>query len=258
VASTKQILGLGLAGVLAYLLMKRSQAGAAPTTVAGSIAGGSVAATGALVAAPIQPNALPGQITAIGGTVAQATALIPGVGVPISAGISVATGIAATIAGIFGGHDVPPDPVARLLIQEQPYNYLGSSNFIEGAKVYAYDEYGYLHEVMATSLAAAGYQNREVIAVDWKVFSMLQLGGTPISDARQLDQIAMPRPASPDLIRAVLGNDALFQIGQSLVIYGPHGPGNVAVAPITGTPAWWSAQAGSYVPTQVVSPGEYA
>ena len=253
-ATGRQIIGLGGLGLLAYFFMKKkgaieaenAAAGAAPALAA------SIVPNSALTGTPVTPSATTQQMIAkIGGAATMVAGSInPVAGAVVGAG----TAVAGIIAGFF--NSTPPEPVIRLLIAEKPYAAWDAGNIPPGATIYALDAFGYLHAVGSEGdLARAGYLDREVVAVNWKVFSMMPLAGS-ISSKAQLESTRMPRPADAQTLRGVLGNDIVFYLGNDTHARGPW-DGDANVDPYPGSPAMWAAFAGNYVPTVTASAGEY-
>jgi hypothetical protein len=185
-------------------------------------------------------------VTTIGTT---AAAFIPVAGPFISAGIAAAGAIASVIIGATAGK--PLDSVNAILIAEMPYGYAGRTNVPPAARIYALDRYGWLWPLKAVN--ECGWSWREVIAVNWKVFSMFPRGAQEVCDVRAIDPI--PRSADPSVLRSLFGNDIRFKLGASNDDHGPWEGQTVLPAP--GSPAMWAELAGSYKPTVTASPGEF-
>lgn len=277
-ASNRQLLGIGALGVLGYLVWKRGLLGGARGMVESADIAQQIAATsetdacgnapyaaasylyGAAGVADASGSGMPDMTNAqlsarIGGAAtAVAGAINPIAGAVVGAG----TAIATTLFTVFAA--APPDPVIRLLIAEMPYNWSVKSND-PGGPVYALDRCGYLHEVVG-GLEQAGYERREIVAVNYKVFSMMPQG-TTITHANMIEGIRMPRPASGRVLQSVLGNDIRYYLGRSTVLQWPGFPeahivGNTSpTTPIAGSPAMWAEIAGEYVPTHTESAGEF-
>ncbi len=170
------------------------------------------------------------------------------------------TGIGAAVAAFVSlFSSSPPDPVFRLIIAEMPFDWTnrsdgGPRSNATAGPWYAVDRCGYLHE-LPHDFQGAGYIPREVVAINWKVFQMLPQG-EPIGSSAEVERIRMPRPASPDVIRRVLGNDARFYTGQNEHLFGPWDP-DAHLPPLAGSPAMWAEYAGEYEPTLTASPGDY-
>jgi hypothetical protein len=271
-ASNRQILGIGALGVLGYLVWKRGLLGGARGMVESAdiaqaigdsqaeidacgnapLAAGSwlYAAHGVAEAGSGAPDMTNARLAAqIGGGVAQiAGSINPVAGVVAGVG----TAIATTLFSIFSS--APPDPVIRLVIAEMPYAWTARSNLPPEGGRWALDRCGYLHEILG-DLGVAGYDNREVVAVNWKVFGMMPQS-TPISDAGEIDHVRMPRPADPAILRATLGQDIRFYIGRETRLRGPW-DADSRVPPLAGSPAMWAEFAGTYTPTHTESAGEF-
>ncbi len=272
-ATNRQLLGIGALGVLGYLAWKRGLLGGArgmveQADIAQAIGdsqqeidacGNAPMAAGSWLyashgvadasgsGAPDMTNA---QLSArIGGAAtAVAGAINPIAGAVVGAG----TAIATTLFTVFAA--APPDPVIRLVIAEMPYAWTERSNLPPEGGRWALDRCGYLHEILS-GLEMAGYDNREVVAVGWKVFGMMPKG-TPIMGAAEIDHVRMPRPADPAILRASLGQDVRFYIGRETRLRGPW-DADSHVPPLAGSPAMWAAFAGEYTPTHTESAGEF-
>lgn len=172
---------------------------------------------------------------------------------PIAGAAAAVVTMGATLFSVFASQ--PPEPVIRLILAEMPYAWSGRSNNPSGNPgVYALDRCGYKHEILAWN--QSGYLEREIVAVNWKVFSMLP-EGEPIYTAQEIEHVRMPRPADPAVLRRTLGTDIRFIIGQEDRVRGPWDPDS-QVPPMAGSPAMWAAIAGEYEPTRTPSSGEFA
>jgi hypothetical protein len=269
--SNRKVIGVGILGVVGYLAWKRGLFGGKqglmsradlaqdiveeneidacgnPSTSTYLYAQGGVASTLGTSMAPDMTNA---QWSArIGGS---ATAIAAAINPIAGAVVGVASAVATTLFTVFA--EAPPEPVLRLIIAEMPFNWKRGLNVPPGVPVYALDMCGYLHELMR-GVEASGYSSREVIAVNWEVFYMIPKS-TPIAHAAEIEGKRMPRPAAPDIIRGMLGNDARFYIGQEENLHGPWDP-DAHVPPTAGSPAMWAEFREDYVPTYTPSPGEF-
>lgn len=240
---TKQILGLALGATAAFFFFQKKKAIQASMQPSAGLAA-SLAATVTPAAVPA-PDQTAQQIRAAGGVAAGAASFIPGAGPAIGTAIGAASSIAATIYSLFQGK--PLDPVQHLLIQEMPFNYQGQENVMLGQPVFALDAYGYLHE-LSSDVNAAGYSWREIVAVNWKIFSMMPKAES-IAHLAEMKGREMPRPSDPAVLRSVFGNDMRFKLGNSNDVHGPW-EGTANVEPAIGSPAMWAAFAGEYVPTK--------
>jgi hypothetical protein len=256
-ATTRQILGLGLGGLLAYLVFRRKSAIDAANAAAGqgvpaAALAASIVGSGVATATPVTPGATTQQLIGkIGGAATAAAGSINPVAGAIVGG---ATAIAGVISSFFSS--TPPEPVIRLLVTEIPHAGWQAGNIPPGATIYALDAFGYLHEVGGVQdLGPAGYLDREVVAVNWKVFAMMPIAGG-ISHASELEATRMPRPADARTLRGVLGNDIIFYLGRDTNAHGPWDR-DANVEPYPGSPAMWAGFAGSYVPTVTASAGAY-
>lgn len=206
---------------------------------------------GVAQATPGGPDATGARIAAtIGSGAAQiAGSINPIAGVALGA----ATLAATTLFSVFASQ--PPEPVIRLIIAEMPYAWTGRSNNPGAANpgVWALDRCGYKHEVL--DFDQSGYLEREIVAVNWKVFSMLP-EGEPIESAAEIEHVRMPRPADPAVLRRTLGTDIRFYIGREERLRGPW-DADAQVPPMAGSPAMWAAIAGEYEPTYTPSAGEF-
>ena len=273
-ADTRTVLGVGVLGLAGYLYWKRSTeidaANAQATAQVNAVRAGeatSGACTSGLLAEmqaawkqqpPASASNAAAMVKQIG---ASATAVATAINPIAGAVVGVASTIAAAIFPMFQGK--PLDPVRNILIQEQPYNYVekdeaairsANNNVIDGSQIYALDACGYLH-ALQNDVNAAGYSWRDIIAVNWEIFSMMPAIGTPITQVGDLinSKIAMPRPADAGTLRAVFGNDILFKLGSDNTVHGPWEAG-ANVPPLPGSPAEWVKIAGTYEPTQTEVP----
>ncbi len=251
---------LGLGGVAAYFLLKdKSHSIAVPA----SGAAGPLNLTrepSTKYATP--PSTRPSPVKTMVGTTAQGVAIGASFG-PVGAVIGGAVGaMGGAILSIFGGSDVPLEPVSKILITQFPYAYADQGNIPPGngvgadssKAIYALDRYGYLWPI-GRPLNECGWLDREVIAVDWKVFTMMPKGNSAICHPEEIDR--MPRPMSADLLRGAFGNDIRFYIGSERNVHGPW-ESSANVAPFPGTPAQWSAIVGDYKPPTVTTSGDWA
>jgi len=268
VAETRTILGVGILGLAAYLYWKRqgeidtanaqAQAQAGPAGATG-IAGAGQCTSGlademaaAVRALPAGSNSAAKTEAIIKAAGASATAIASAINPIAGAVVGAVSTIAAVVFPMFQGK--PLDPVRNVLIQEQPYAYQDQNNFIGGQPVYALDRCGYLHQLLS-EINTAGYSYRDVIAVNWEIFSMMPTIGTPITNRNDMinAKIDMPRPADADTLRAVLGNDIQFCLGADPTVHGPW-EANANVQPLPGSPAEWVKFAGTYEPTHTDVP----
>ena len=251
---TKKLLGLGLLGGVGYLLWKKGalpgmQAAASPGAASYAV---EIAQSGIADPTREAPDYTAARTVSQVGQVASAT--VGAINPVAGAVVGIASGVAANIIGFFTG--VPLEPVAEILIAEMPYAWSERSNIPPGSRIHALDRYGYLHPlVRQDDLGAAGYLDREVIAVNWKVFSMMPQAAA-IAHRSELERTKMPRPSRVDVIRGVFGNDTRFYVGAEERVHGPW-EASAIVTPLPGSPAMWADFARDYVPTHTDSPGEF-
>lgn len=262
-----KILVLGAGAVGAWLLLRKSGTGSSAIAPALS----PVPATEPLnlttepstrSTAPASGRTTASAASTILGTTATGASIGATFG-PYGALIGGAVGaIGGTLMTVFGS-GTPLEPVSKILITQFPYAWPERSNIPQGNSggaieasrgIYALDRYGYLWQI-GRPLGECGWMDREVIAVDWKVFSMMPKGNALICSPEEIDR--MPRPVAADLLRGAFGNNIRFYTGSDPRVHGPWEAG-ANIPPIPGTPAQWSAIVGDYRPPRITSPGDWA